>query len=57
MTDERDFELPYPLRPYPKLIINAAITGMVPTKADNPNIPISVPEIIDDAIRCCRAGA
>jgi 3-keto-5-aminohexanoate cleavage enzyme len=57
MTDERDFEMPYPLRPYPKLIINAAITGMVPTKADNPNVPISIPEIIDDAIRCCRAGA
>ena len=57
MTDERDFDMPYPLRPYPKLIINAAITGMVATKADNPNVPISIPEIIDDAIRCCRAGA
>jgi 3-keto-5-aminohexanoate cleavage enzyme len=57
MTDERNLDLPYPLRPYPKLIINAAITGMVPTRADTPYVPVSVPEIIDDAARCCRAGA
>lgn len=40
-----------------KLIINAAITGMVPTKSDNPHIPISVEEIIEDAVRCRDAGA
>lgn len=40
-----------------KLIINAAITGMVPTKDDTPHIPISVEEIIDDARRCRDAGA
>lgn len=39
------------------LIINAAITGMVPMKADNPAVPISVPEIIADARRCAEAGA
>lgn len=40
-----------------KLIINAAITGMVPTRRDNPHVPISVAEIIADARRCRDAGA
>lgn len=40
-----------------KLIINAALTGMVPTKADNPHVPITVAEIIADAKRCFEAGA
>jgi 3-keto-5-aminohexanoate cleavage enzyme len=57
MIDEHDFDLPYPLRPYPKLIINAAITGMVPTKTDTPYVPVSVSEIIEDAAKCCRTGA
>ncbi len=40
-----------------KLIINAAITGMVPTKHDNPHVPISPEEIAQDARRCQDAGA
>ena len=40
-----------------KLIINAAITGMVPTKDDNPNVPITPDEIVADAKRCQDAGA
>lgn len=40
-----------------ELIINAAITGMVPTKRDNPHVPISVEEIVADARRCHDAGA
>jgi 3-keto-5-aminohexanoate cleavage enzyme len=40
-----------------KVIINAAITGMVPTKKDNPNVPISSDEIVADAKRCWEAGA
>jgi uncharacterized protein (DUF849 family) len=40
-----------------KLIINAAITGMVPTKQDNPHVPISPVEIAADARRCVDAGA
>lgn len=39
------------------LIINAAITGMVPTKTDNPYLPCSPDEIIEDARRCRDAGA
>lgn len=41
----------------PKLIVNAALTGMVPTKRDNANVPISVAEIVADAKRCRDAGA
>jgi 3-keto-5-aminohexanoate cleavage enzyme len=39
------------------LLINAALTGMVPTKADNPNVPITIEEIAADARRCVDAGA
>lgn len=40
-----------------KLIINAAMTGMVPTKADNSAVPITPTEIEEDARACRRAGA
>jgi 3-keto-5-aminohexanoate cleavage enzyme len=39
------------------LIINAALTGMVPTKEMTPHVPIAAEEIVDDAERCFRAGA
>ncbi len=39
------------------LIINAAITGMVPMPADNASLPITVGEIIAEARRCADAGA
>jgi 3-keto-5-aminohexanoate cleavage enzyme len=39
------------------LIINAALTGMVPRKVDNPHVPIHSGEIIADARRCRDAGA
>lgn len=40
-----------------KLIINAAITGMVPMKSDTPHVPITVDEIVADVRRCRDAGA
>jgi len=39
------------------LIINAALTGMVPTRKDNPNLPVTPEEIGEDARRCREAGA
>jgi 3-oxoadipate:acetyl-CoA acetyltransferase len=39
------------------LIINAALTGMVPTKKDTPHVPISIEEITADARRAVDAGA
>lgn len=52
-----DLGIPHPITPYPKLIINAAITGMVPTKKQTPHIPITVDEIIKDGTACYKAGA
>jgi 3-keto-5-aminohexanoate cleavage enzyme len=40
-----------------RLIINAALTGMVPSKADNPHVPLTPDEIAADARRCVNAGA
>ena len=48
---------PHPLSPYPPLIINVCLTGMVPTKISTPYVPISVDEIVQDAIRVYDAGA
>lgn len=48
--------LPYEL-PKNKLIINVALTGNVPRKSDNPNVPISPEEIADDASKCFKEGA
>jgi uncharacterized protein (DUF849 family) len=39
------------------LIINLAATGMVPTKADNPSVPITPEEIAADCRACIDAGA
>jgi 3-keto-5-aminohexanoate cleavage enzyme len=39
------------------LIINAALTGMVPRRADNPFVPLSEREIVADAVRAVDAGA
>ena len=39
------------------LIVNAALTGMVPTKEDNPNVPVTPEEIAEDAERCVQVGA
>jgi len=52
-----DLGIPHPVEPYEKLIINAAITGMVPTKNETPHVPVQVDEIIKDAVSCCEAGA
>ncbi len=46
-----------PLLNPPKLVINAALTGIVPTKDENPNLPITPAEIIADSKRCRDAGA
>jgi 3-oxoadipate:acetyl-CoA acetyltransferase len=43
--------------PGSELIVNAALTGMVPTKADNPNVPVTPDEIAADAERAMAAGA
>jgi uncharacterized protein (DUF849 family) len=42
---------------YRPMIVNVALTGAVPTKADNPNVPLTPDEIAADAIACAQAGA
>jgi 3-keto-5-aminohexanoate cleavage enzyme len=48
---------PHPLSPYPPLIINACLTGMVPTRFSNPHVPLTPDEIIEDTVRVYDAGA
>lgn len=40
-----------------ELIINVALTGMVPTQEDNPALPVTPDEIAADIERCYNAGA
>ena len=40
-----------------KLIIKAALTGMIPTKKDTPFVPITPKEIARDAYKVCKLGA
>ncbi len=40
-----------------KLIITTALTGNVPTREMNPNVPMTPEEIAADAARCAEAGA
>ncbi len=48
---------PHPLSPYPPLLINACLTGMVPTKDKSSHVPVNVEEIVADAVRVADAGA
>jgi len=49
--------LDHPIRPYTPLVINAALTGIVPTKAETPHVPMTPEEIAADASSCAEAGA
>jgi len=42
---------------YRPMVINVAMTGAVPGKRDNPNVPLTPEEIAADAIACAEAGA
>lgn len=42
---------------WPPLIVNVAMTGMVPRRDRVPSVPVTPEQIIDDAERCHRAGA
>ncbi|HEY4649681.1 MAG TPA: 3-keto-5-aminohexanoate cleavage protein [Gemmatimonadales bacterium] len=48
--------LPHPLTAYPDLIINFCPTGMIPTKAMTPHVPVSPAEVIDDACQALERG-
>ena len=44
-------------RPVEKLIVTVALTGNVPKRDQNPNLPVTPEEIACDIDRCARAGA
>ncbi|MFB3904944.1 MAG: GNAT family N-acetyltransferase [Acidobacteriota bacterium] len=48
---------PHPLAPYSPLVISACLTGLVPDKKMTALVPISVEEIVEDAVRVYDAGA
>ena len=57
---ERDYvsrNEPHPLAPYPPLVVNVCLTGMVPSKGQTTLVPVTVEEIIEDAARVRDAGA
>jgi 3-keto-5-aminohexanoate cleavage enzyme len=47
----------YPRTPYPPLVVNAALTGMVARREQVPYVPLTAAEIVRDAERCFDAGA
>jgi 3-keto-5-aminohexanoate cleavage enzyme len=49
--------VPHPLRPYPPLIVNAALTGMIPRREQVPHVPVTAEAIVEDAVACHAAGA
>ena len=49
--------VPHPLRPYEPLIVNAALTGMVPRRSEVPAVPVTAEQIVESAVACVDAGA
>lgn len=47
----------HPRTPYPPLVVNAALTGMVAQRERVPHVPLTEEAIADDAERCFAAGA
>lgn len=48
--------LPHPYTPYAELIVNFCPTGMIPTKAMTPHVPVSPAEVIDEACGALERG-
>lgn len=48
--------LPHPYTPYSPVIVNFCPTGLIPTKAMTPHVPVSPAEVIDDACRALELG-
>lgn len=48
--------LPHPYTPYPELIVNFCPTGMIPTTAMTPHVPVTPEAVIEDACRALERG-
>ena len=55
-TDDRTWAPP-PMNGYQPMIVNVALTGAVPSKADNETVPQTPEELAKDALACAEAGA
>jgi 3-oxoadipate:acetyl-CoA acetyltransferase len=55
-TSAHSNPLPHPLTAYPELIVNFCPTGMIPTKAMTPHVPVTPSEVIEDACRALERG-
>jgi uncharacterized protein (DUF849 family) len=53
---QRGHSLPHPLTPYVELIVNFCPTGMIPTKAMTPHVPLSPSEVIEQACQALDRG-
>lgn len=56
MIMKRSNPLPHPLTAYPELMVNFCPTGMIPTKAMTPHVPITPDEVIEDACQALELG-
>jgi 3-keto-5-aminohexanoate cleavage enzyme len=48
--------LPHPYTPYSELIVNFCPTGMIPTRAMTPHVPVSPAAVIEDTCRALERG-
>jgi uncharacterized protein (DUF849 family) len=55
-VERRSRPLPHPLTPYPELIVNFCPTGMIPTKAMTPHVPVAPAEVIEQACQALDRG-
>jgi len=55
-AERRSRPLPHPLTPYPELIVNFCPTGMIPTKAMTPHVPVAPAEVIEQACQALDRG-
>lgn len=49
-------KLPHPLTAYPELIVNFCPTGMIPTRQMTPHVPLTPPEVIEQACGALERG-
>jgi 3-keto-5-aminohexanoate cleavage enzyme len=48
--------LPHPYTPYPDVIVNFCPTGMIPTKAMTPHVPVTPAEVVEQSCRALELG-
>lgn len=56
VAERRSRPLPHPVTPYSELIVNFCPTGMIPTKAMTPHVPVAPAEVIEQACQALDRG-